>query len=196
MAFDLKDFRRITDPDGSYEDYRLGYGDLVFTRYNGSRDYVGVSAMYRGDGNHVYPDKLIRCQIKSNLVNPAYLEAATNCGESRTFIEKRIRTTAGQSGVSGGDIKAMPVPICSPAEQDEITRILDERLSAADTLEAEIDAGLTRAEALRQSILKQAFSGKLVAQDPNDEPAPVLLERLKAEKAKAPKAKRKRKATA
>ena len=114
MAFDLNDFRHITDPDGSMENFRLKYGDLIFTRYNGSRDYVGVSAMYRGDGTHVYPDKLIRCQIDSEIINAAYLEAATNCGESRSHVEGRIRTTAGQSGVSGNDIKTIPVPNLLP----------------------------------------------------------------------------------
>lgn len=188
-AFDLMDFRRITDNDGSMEAYRLNYGDLVFTRYNGSRDYVGVSAMYRGDGTHVYPDKLIRCEIKSDLLNPAYLEMATNCGECRAHLENLIRTTAGQSGISGGDIKSMPVPICSPAEQAEITRILDTRLTAADRMEAEIDAALSRADALRQSILKRAFAGNLVPQDPTDEPAPTFLARIKAERAKAGKTK-------
>lgn len=192
MSFDLEDFRRITDLNGSFADYRLVHGDLVFTRYNGSRDYVGVSAMYRGDGTHVYPDKLIRCEIKSDILNPAFLEAATNCGESRAYIERRIRTTAGQSGISGGDIKSMPVPICSPTEQAEIVRILDARLDAADALETEIDAALTRANALRQSILKKAFSGQLVPQDPDDEPAAALLERIKAERAKAPKSRTKR----
>ncbi len=184
MAFNLDDYRHITDPDGSMEDYRLKHGDIVFTRYNGSREYAGISAMYRGDGTHVYPDKLIRCQIETGIIDPAYLEAATNCGESRSHIEKRIRTTAGQSGVSGTDIKAMPVPICCPAEQAEIARILNGRLASAESLHTEIDAicptssNLGRAEALRQSILKQAFSGQLVPQDSSDEPASALLTRI------------------
>lgn len=124
------------------------------------------------------------------------------------FVEHYLRSPLGtamklasvkavaQPSLSMGAIRQIPVALPCPAEQAEITRILDERLSAADALEAEIDEGLTRAEALRQSILKQAFSGKLVPQDPNDEPASILLERIKAEKAKAPKAKRRRKATA
>ena len=60
--------------------------------------------------------------------------------------------------------------------------------SSADALEAEIDAALNRAGALRQSILKKAFSGRLVPQDPGDEPAYALLEQIKAERAQAPKA--------
>ena len=180
MAFDLNDFRQITDPDGSMEAFRLEYGDLVFTRYNGSRDYVGVSAMYRGDGTHVYPDKLIRCHIDSEIINTAYLEAATNCGESRSHVEGRIRTTAGQSGVSGNDIKTIPVPICSPAEQAEIVRILDARLEAAEALDKELDASFARADALRQSILKKAFAGELVTPDAGDEPAQALLARIRS----------------
>ena len=69
--------------------------------------------------------------------------------------------------------------ICSPAEQAEIVRILNDRLAATDALEAEIDASLSRAEALRQSILKKAFAGKLVPQNPNDEPTQALLSRIR-----------------
>ena len=87
------------------------------------------------------------------------------------------------------NISEVVVPICSPAEQAEITRILDARLTAADAMEAETNAALSRAEALRQSVLKQAFSGTLVPQDPTDEPALTLLARIKAERAKASKTK-------
>ncbi|WP_121632111.1 restriction endonuclease subunit S [Tropicibacter alexandrii] len=110
----------------------------------------------------------------------------------RGYFETGGKQTTNLASINKTVLKALPVPICSPEEQAEITRILDERLSAADALEAEIDAGLTRAEALRQSILKQAFSGKLVPQDPKDEPAATLLARIKAEKATKPKRQRKR----
>ena len=74
------------------------------------------------------------------------------------------------------------VPIPPLTEQEQIVSELERHFSIADEIEATIASELTRAERLRQSILKQAFSGKLVPQDPNDEPASVLLERIQNEK--------------
>ena len=70
----------------------------------------------------------------------------------------------------------------SLTEQEQIVSELERHFSIADEVEVTITSELARAEQLRQSILKQAFSGKLVPQDPNDEPASVLLEKIQEEK--------------
>jgi type I restriction enzyme S subunit len=75
-------------------------------------------------------------------------------------------------------------------EQVFIVQEIESRLSVCDKIEENIEQGLQQAEALRQSILKKAFEGKLVPQDPNDEPASVLLERIKAEHEKAQQVKK------
>lgn len=184
MEFDLTDWR-LTEDDPAYNEYRLRKGDLVFTRYNGSRGYVGVAAVYDGDESHVYPDKLIRCQIASDIADPGYLAKAVSCGESRRFVESRIRTTAGQAGISGADVRTIPVPLCPIDEQILMNCRLDARFSEVSRFEAEIEAGLEKARLMRQSILKQAFSGQLVPHDSDDEPASALLQRIQSERAAA-----------
>ena len=77
----------------------------------------------------------------------------------------------------------MPLPPL--LEQHRIVAEVERRLSVIQQAEAVVEASLKRAERLRQSILKQAFSGKLVPQDPTDEPASALLERIRAERATA-----------
>ncbi|MDI7268434.1 MAG: restriction endonuclease subunit S [Myxococcota bacterium] len=79
----------------------------------------------------------------------------------------------------------LPVPLPPLAEQHRIVGEVERRFSVVEKLETVVETGLERAERLRQAILKRAFEGKLVPQDPNDEPASVLLERIRAERAAA-----------
>ena len=74
------------------------------------------------------------------------------------------------------------IPIPPLVEQEQIVSELERYLSVADEAEATVEAELKRSERLRQSILKHAFSGKLVPQDPSDEPASALLEKIREEK--------------
>ena len=76
-------------------------------------------------------------------------------------------------------IKKVPIPLLPLSEQQRIVAEIENRFTVADELEKSITDALTKAEKLKQSILKQAFEGKLVPQDPNDEPASALLERIK-----------------
>jgi type I restriction enzyme S subunit len=130
-----------------------------------------------------HPDKLIRAKVAGELADPRFLQIVLNTGPSRTFIASRVRTTAGQAGISGGDLRATPVPLPPLAEQRRIVAEVERRLSILDETEAIVAANLKRAERLRQAILKRAFEGKLVPQDPSDEPASVLLERIRVERA-------------
>lgn len=98
-------------------------------------------------------------------------------------------------GINIGDVRAIQIPLPTLDEQTEIVRRVEQLFAFADLLEAKVASAKTRIDHLTQSILAKAFRGELVPQDPNDEPASVLLERIKAQRAAAPKAKRGRKAS-
>ena len=80
--------------------------------------------------------------------------------------------------LSVGRFAEIEFPLPPLTEQHRIVAEVERRLSVIDALEATVEANLARAERLRQSILKRAFEGKRVPQDPHDEPASVLLARL------------------
>ena len=141
-------------------------------------------------------DKAYRLSPHREHVDPCYLEAVLNAPRVQAEIERQ-KSGINDSGLNLTQKRFLSIKVWIPSldQQAEIVRILDERLSAADALGGEIEAGLKRADALRQSILTEAFAGRLVPQNPDDEPATVLLERIRTEREAKPKAKRRRRAT-
>lgn len=180
LSVDLEEIRYVDLPDSEATEAAIRNGDLLFTRYNGSPELVGVAGLVRGVEQEIlHPDKLIRVRVVEGALMQDYLEVACNVGSSRDHIRRRTRTTAGQAGVSGADIKQTPVPL-PPA--DEIRQVVGEAgrsLSLIRASEEGIAVDLQRAPRLRQSILKRAFEGNLVPQDPKDEPASQLLARIR-----------------
>ncbi|MBN1129061.1 MAG: restriction endonuclease subunit S [Chitinispirillaceae bacterium] len=106
---------------------------------------------------------------------------------------RKLGSGNNQPALNKSRVQAIPIPITNVEEQNAIVSAIESRLFLADNLEKTIDAALSQSDALRQSILKRAFEGKLVPQDPNDEPAAKLLERIKAEREKITEKKRSRK---
>lgn len=117
-----------------------------------------------------------------------FLEAFFNSINLQFYV-----TGSAQPKLTQASMNQIIVPLPSLPEQHRIVEEVERFLSIADEIETTIDVELKRSERLRQSILKQAFSGKLVPQDPTDEPATTLLERIKEEKAKLEAEKKPRK---
>jgi predicted ATPase len=164
-----------------YQNYALQKGDILFTRYSGSRDLAGICGQVPLiTKTIVYPDKLIR-GVPANDKISSFIAIAANCGASRQYIEEHLFTTAGQWGISGRNLKLTPIPFPSSAEQIQIIREVNRRLLAADRLAATLNRQLSRVRTTRQILLDEAFSGRLVRQEPNDESAAVLLDRIRAE---------------
>ena len=125
---------------------------------------------------------LMRVRINDTILSKRFF---ARLFESAFFQRKVLSDAKGTAMVNLAGIKQLnlvPVAICRISEQEAIDELLDARLSKVDQCEQVITSSLQRTEALRQSILKKAFSGQLVTQDPNDEPASALLERIRSQK--------------
>ncbi len=95
---------------------------------------------------------------------------------------RSINQGAAQPNLNTNLLKDVFIPICSSQEIEAIVDEVENAFSVCDQLLHEVEQTIFRYQALRQSILKHVFSGKLIKQDPNDEPASILLDRIKAEK--------------
>ncbi len=108
----------------------------------------------------------------------------------------RSKATAGQSNLTLEICRNLPVPICSRAEQVEMVRKIDAAMNWVNRLTADATSARRLVHHLDQAVLAKAFNGELVPQDPSDEPACALLDRIRAERPAAPQAKRGRKKAA
>lgn len=158
---ELSDFRCNQTP--FKEDDLISENDLLFTRYNGSLEYVGVCACVpQLQEKYAYPDKIIKCTPKlKNPYHSRFLQYSMNQGEARKYIRSKIKTTSGQKGIAGSDIKKVVLWLPELPVQEKIVKMIDEKMSTCDNIEQTIDISLRQAEAMRQSILKHAFEGGL-----------------------------------
>lgn len=195
-VLDAADVRFADPPPDRSEDYRIEADDLLFTRYSGNPKYVGACAVVPPSAAGIlHPDKLIRGVVDKTKADPRWISAYVSVGRGRAEIESRLKTTAGQVGISGGQLKTVPVAKPPLEEQqrrcDEIDRLAEVAARSSDA----IRSALARSSRLRRAVLAAAFSGRLVPQDRSDEPASMLLERIAAERAAVNPSRRKKTAS-
>lgn len=161
--------------------YSLRPGDVLYNRTN-SPELVGKTSIYKSERPALFAGYLVRVNQIESIALGQYVTYFLNSPIAREHGNTVKTDGVNQSNINGTKLQEYPFPFCSLAEQAEIVRILDAKLEAAEVMETEIEAGLARTAALRQSILKRAFSGQLVAQDPSDEAASVLLDQIRAKR--------------
>ena len=122
----------------------------------------------------------IRFRPAHNVALAAFLNIALNADSTRTRTANIVHGV-GRPRLNLGEIKSLSLPLPPIAEQHRIVAEVERRLSIIQQVEEAVDTSLKRAEQLHQSVLRQAFRGRLVPQDPDDEPASALLERMLAE---------------
>lgn len=180
---DETDYRFLEVSDQDAAAYALRKGDLLFTRYNGTLEFVGACAMVESDLNdYVYPDKLIRVRAKKSVAVPEFLAIAAGARFARDQIQNFVKSSAGQKGIAGGDLKSVKLWLPDIAEQVEIVRHVRSLLHMVERIEAQQANAATLVRRLAPISLTKAFRGELLAQDLNDEPASSMLAGMRAER--------------
>lgn len=145
---------------------------------------VGRVSLVDADDQYVMVRSAALVKVIDDFLMNSYLVHVLQSPELQKRIEESSKSTA-QSNLFLGPIKELEIPLPPLAEQKEIVRLVDQYFAFADTIEAQVKKAQARIDNLTQSILAKAFRGELVPQDPNDEPAEVLLKRIAKARAEA-----------
>ncbi|TYA09250.1 restriction endonuclease subunit S [Vibrio cholerae] len=136
-------------------------------------------------------------KVESGIINPRLVKLSLNSEIQRKYIKAYLDSPLAWHFFNGfshggtmdilnlGILRKLPIPLPPVEEQKEIVRLVDQYFAFADTIEAQVKKAQARVDKLTQSILAKAFRGELVPQDPNDEPADKLLERIAAARKEA-----------
>jgi len=178
----------------SYEDFkRLALkikpekGDIIFPRYG----TIGRNILIAFDKEFLVSYSCAIIKNITKLMNPKFaLHYSLSPVIKKEITRYTVQTTQANIGIAS--IELFVFPLCSNEEQNQIVKEIESRLSVCDKVEESIIDSLLKAKALRQSVLKKAFEGKLLTvaeierckQEADYEPARVLLERIKKEKKK------------
>lgn len=164
------------DREAKFHRARLRAGDLVVSK-DGTIGLVMVVPGWLEGGN--VTQHVLRVSPNGAVLN-RFLMHALHSPRASAWMRGETRGVALQ-GINVRDFRLLPVPVPPRAEQARIAEEAERRLSVIDAVRETVEHNLLRCKALRQSILKRAFEGNLVPQNPNDEPASELLARIQAE---------------
>ena len=158
--------------------YLLTYGDLLFNRTNSS-EWVGKTAIYRGEVSAIYAGYLIRIR---SFLDAEYLNSVMNSKYAKEICLLVKTDAVNQSNINATKLGRFLIPVPPLSEQVRISNMVSEALYWNNFIEIKKLELEQYIQQIKSKILDLAIRGKLVPQNPNDEPASVLLERIRAEK--------------
>jgi type I restriction enzyme S subunit len=178
----LDNIKLIEATDEDIRSLQLLSGDVLLNE-GGDRDKLGRGWIWEGQITEcIHQNHVFRVRLNPLLAVPRFVSYYANHFGQRYFFKEGKQTT-NLASINMTKLRELPIPLPTVGEQEKVISNLEDHLSILDSLDHSIVANLRRAANLRQAILKKALEGTLVPQDPNDEPASVLLERIRAARA-------------
>lgn len=182
---DFREMKHAVDRDLDLSSLYLGPGDLLFVRTNGSPALIGRTAVVRESAEMAFASYLIRFRLDS-IEMADWVQLVLSTQPWRHQIMKAAASSAGQYNLNQKFLKSLRIPV--PPHSSRQT-ILNAAANGADDVRRLSQTAPTisaRSAALRRSLLRAAFNGELVDQDPTDEPADVALARIRDQRSSTP----------
>jgi type I restriction enzyme S subunit len=181
---DLSEVARIRVPPSRLDALFLKAGDILFNE-GGDRDKVGRGWIWEGQLREcVFQNHVFRARLHNSEDEPKFVSWWSNTRGTDHYLGLGKQTT-NLASISKTTLGSLPINLPPPGEQREIVRRVEYLFTYADQLEAKLTAARRIVDRLTPALLAKAFRGELVPQDPNDESASDLLEKLKANKSHA-----------
>lgn len=186
------ELRRISEEvDNEYRRSRVAPGDILLSVVGS----IGRAAIVRESRPANIARAVARLAADRSRVSSEWLWLWLTSPRVQWWLLSSSKEVARKT-LNLKELSELPVPVPPKEVQDANVRRVEQIFALADQLEARVSAAQKRIDTLTQSLLAKAFRGELVPQDPNDEPASVLLDRIRTQRAAAPKPRRGRKAAA
>jgi type I restriction enzyme S subunit len=180
---ELKRLRLLSE---ERETYQLRIGNVLVNRVNSPSHLGKCIAVPPEWSEAVFESNMMRIEVASPI-SIGWLTEYLHSENGRTLLTANSKWAVNQASINQEDVKATPVPLPPIAEQIRIAAGLAAALTQISHAWQAVDVQIAKAGALRQATLGAAFSGQLQPQDPTDEPASALLERIRTERAPQPK---------
>lgn len=161
------------------EAFGVQEGDLLFVRTNGSRSLIGRVACVGAVVGFAFASYLIRARPDTSRLVPRFAALALSTPNQRRQIEERAATSAGQYNLNLGSLRTLRLPLPPVEEQRRIVDDVDRELSVMQSVIFEAERARRRNRVLRQAVLREAFAGRLIPQDPSGAPPSRLLTEVK-----------------
>ncbi len=188
---DLSEVKTILATEKDIKELTLQAGDILFNE-GGDRDKLGRGWVWRNEvENCIHQNHVFRMRPFLPEVLPELISHHGNTF-GKTWFQRAGKQTTNLASINMTMLRMFPVPLGPADEQRELLARLDMQIEQLDRQKKAVELGLKQSTAQRQNILRAAFAGELVPQDPNDEPASALLERIRAERAERAKQPKKR----